>query len=178
MKMTKSGYVISVQGVRVITAIAFDPGRTTGYAIACVDDEGLFICYDEEKMDHKRLWDFVPLWIDHIICETFEFRQGKAKTGVDLYPCELIGVLHMRDQSTKVELHMQDPWVQSGKKVYYSDTKLKDMNFYQSSPHHGRSAVKHMLYWFKFGAGFQYTQGHAPELVSEVWIRRKISTSW
>lgn len=149
----------------MVTALALDPGRTTGFAVGNIDMQVCEVSYFQDKMDHSELYNFLGRgFYDHIICETFKFRQGK--TGVDLYPCELIGVVHLWDQRNDGDstLTMQEPWVQSGKKVFFSDTRLKDMGLYIKAIEHGRSAVKHLLYWFQFGAGSQYNEGQKIQL--------------
>lgn len=140
----------------MLKVIALDPGRTTGIAIASIDVEVCDIWYSQDKMDHKQLYEYLDEGaFDHIVCETFKFRHGK--TGVDLYPCELIGIVNLwQQQGDWTQLWMQDPWVQSGKTVFFSDKKLKDMELYIKGIEHGRSAVKHLLYWLHFGAGSQY----------------------
>lgn len=154
----------------IVTAIAFDPGRTTGYALGCKDETGYFVSYCEAVLDHLQLWKFIPS-VDHVICEDFKLR----KMGVDLYPLELIGVIKLWNQLVNRKPVMQQPWVQGDKDAYFSDKKLKDMGLYQATPEHGRSAVKHLLYWFQFEGGFKYDiPGQKPELVEETWIRRKM----
>src|SRR5574342_407595 len=108
-------------------AIAFDPGRCTGYALLSHGPSGLYgIAYGQEYLDHQQFYEFIPKDIDHVICESFEFRQGKQHSGVDLYPCELIGVLHLwyAYEEHAQSLVLQPATVQ-GKKAFFSDTMLK-----------------------------------------------------
>lgn len=162
----------------MITALALDPGRTTGYALALKDEENYFVAYDQAEMNHGELWRFIPPTVDFVICEKFDYRH--MKDGADLYPCELIGVVKLwvegptfRDDDL-VWLHMQEPSIQSEKKAYFSNAKLKSMNLYKASPEHGRSALKHLLHFFAFGPGYKYhVEGQAPELVEESWLREK-----
>lgn len=152
--------------------IALDPGRCTGYALAAKDDDSFDICYGQEYWNHSELYEFIPN-VDHIICESFEFRQGK-QLGVDLYPCELIGVVNLwYDNSTALSLTIQPATVQ-GKKAYFSDNLLKEMQLYQKGVEHGRSAVKHLLQWFYHGAGYRFmTTDLEPQLVEVGWFRKE-----
>jgi len=147
-----------------ILVLALDPGRTTGIAVGRKTERSLKIDYFQEEFEHHPLYDYLEslghLFLNHIICESFEFRQGK-QTGVDLYPCELIGVVKLfQSQWSDITLTMQPASVQ-GKQAYFSNDKLKDMKLYKRGEqyHHGRSAVKHLLQWFHFGAGFKYMEG-------------------
>lgn len=164
------------------TAIALDPGRTTGYALALKNEESYYVTYDQAELDHGQLWRFIPPTIDIVICESFEYRH--LKTGADLYPCELIGVIKLWvegptfRETDLIWLHMQEPSIQSDKKAYFSNAKLKEMDLYRSGVEHGRSAIKHLLYWFEFGPGFKYyVEGQKPELVEESWLREKAGLS-
>lgn len=142
-------------------ALALDPGRTTGFAIASFGSRTVLSC-GQLELSPRGLWAFLEQYLPddiecHVICESFEFRQGK-QLGVDLYPCELIGVLKLHrtlriDMSN--QLYFQPAYVQ-GKKAYFSDKLLKEMGIYDRRVEHGRSALKHLLYWFKFAQGARY----------------------
>ena len=152
--------------------VALDPGRTTGYAMAIVKDGKPYIGYAQAKWDHQQLFKFLDsLGECNIICESFEFRQ--RATGVDYYPVELIGVIQLIAQIELLYLAFQPASVQ-GKKAHFSDARLKQMELYQKGEdfHHGRSAVKHLLYWMHFGHGsmnkIDLTQA---ELVTISWLK-------
>lgn len=160
-----------------VAALALDPGRTTGYAFAWKDEDSFLVAYGQQLMTHGELWRFIPPLIDHVICESFEFRHGK-QLGVDLYPCELIGVVRLwvegptfREQDL-VELHMQT----AGQgKSYFGDEKLKSMLLYRRGVQHGRDACRHLLQWFYFGSGYQYIgTTDKPELIEVDEILKKI----
>lgn len=139
-------------------AFAIDPGRCTGYAVLSHSPSGRYnIAYGQEYFDHQELYEFIPKDVDHVICESFEFRQGKQQSGVDLYPCELIGVLHLwyAYEEYAQSLVFQPASVQ-GKKAFFSDEMLKELKLYQAGVEHGRSAVKHLLQWLHFGPGAKY----------------------
>jgi hypothetical protein len=154
---------------------AFDPGRTTGYAIAYRDETHYYVTCGQDRMTHIEFWNFIArLHADHLICESFEYRAFQSDA--DLYPCELIGVYELWHQMfVGKEAYFQKPSIQGAKKAYFSDAKLKSLDLYNPSFEHGRSALKHLLWWFKFGPGFQFFQsGVKPELVDELWIRKTI----
>lgn len=134
------------------TILALDPGRTTGICIAKGQDTELAIAYTQEKLDHVGIFQLLDdLMPDYVICESFEFRQGK-QIGIDLYPCELIGVVKL----WKPEVYMQTAAQGKG---YYDNDKLKELGLYRKGVQHGRDACRHMLYWLHFGPGarFRYT---------------------
>lgn len=138
----------------MITILALDPGRTTGYAIGRKDEHALKINYSQEQWNHRELASFIQrIKPNFTICESFEFRQGK-QTGIDLYPCELIGVVKF----------LCDPdhlWMQTAAqgKGHFSDIKLKDMQLYKRGFQHGRDACRHLLQWYYFGSGSQHDDG-------------------
>lgn len=139
--------------------LALDPGRTTGYALSVDGTVG----YGQLRLEPREFWDFLNRYLPvdvecHVVCEDFSFRQGSQHEGIDLYPCELIGILKLHrtfhvDMSH--QLYFQPASVQ-GRKAYFSDKMLKDMGFYIKGVEHGRSAVKHLFYWLLFGPGYQY----------------------
>jgi len=140
----------------ISTTLSLDPGRTTGYALGILDGNSLKIDYNQTEFDHLSLYEFLDYaHLDFIVCESFEFRQGK-QTGVDLYPCELIGVVKLYAASNPIELYMQTAAQGKG---YYDNDKLKEMDLYKRGLQHGRDACRHLLQWFSFGAGFQYIEG-------------------
>lgn len=149
--------------------LALDPGRCSGYALAYKDEESFDLCYAQAEWSHIELYEFIwKLRYTYIICESFEFRQGK-QLGVDLYPCELIGIVKLLSP----EVFMQPASVQ-GKKAYFSDNKLKQMGLYVKGVEHGRSAVKHLLQWFYHGSGYRFmAMDQDPQLVQEDWFRSK-----
>lgn len=167
----------------MIRIISLDPGRTTGFALAFVEDYKPFIAYSQDALSHKEFWTLLYSSYNgrsgapsalHVICESFHFRRGK--TGIDLYPCELIGVLHyFVAQHPPVRLYFQEPSVQ-GKHAYFTDAKLKEMRLYQKEFEHGRSAVKHLLHWLQFGHGASFEPDMDQcELVTIPWTKEKIA---
>lgn len=155
--------------------LALDPGMCTGYAIAYKGDRAFDICYSQEYFDANAFWRFLnETKSDYTVCESFEFRQAK-QTGVELYPVELIGILKLNRYFKSDSLYFQQAHIQGKKTAYFSDQRLKEMELYRKGVEHGRSAVKHLLYWFYQGAGFQFIHGKEiePTLVDEEWFRSK-----
>jgi hypothetical protein len=153
----------------MIKAIALDPGVTTGFAIGEIThtEEDLldgspiglmWVQTAQAKLSHKELMDYlVALRPHHIICESFEYRN-QARTGLVLKSKELIGIveLYAQMQAGKCELKMQPPGHVIGKDAYFTDDRLKRSGIYRKGQIHANEAVKHLLYWFQFGAGFRY----------------------
>lgn len=164
----------------MLLALALDPGKCTGYALAAQDTETFNVCYGEKYLDPEEFWRFLNHILpngdeSYVICESFEFRQGKQHAGIDLYPRELIGILKLHRHFKQDALYFQNPDIQGGKNVYFNDAKLKDLELYRKGVGHGRSAVKHLLWWFYFGPGFQFLSSpeQKAELVDEAWFRER-----
>jgi hypothetical protein len=144
-----------------IKVISIDPGVTTGYAVGVITDGYMKVRCDQNTFNHIELYDFlVGNHPDVVICERFDFR--KKAVGVNLYPVEMIGVVNYFIQERQrrdlvIDLFMQKP-AEQGKQAYWTDAKLKEVGVYDKSHEHGRSAMKHLLYWYTFGAGFQYNK--------------------
>lgn len=156
--------------------LALDPGRTTGYAVGAFVDSKPFIAYGQQKWSQLAFFHYLQNFgEENFVCESFEFRQGKQKDGLDLYAVELIGILNLHCAQTGAYLHFQKPFIQ-GDKAYFSDKRLKQMSLYQKGDefHHGRSAVKHLLHWTMFGHGADMGVNLATaELVTMEWITER-----
>jgi len=146
--------------------LALDPGRTTGYALG-YRHETLDIAYGETRFSHGELWDFLRNVNPHfIVCESFDYRRLKD---VDLYPCELIGIVHLYASMQERSVFLQKPSIQGSKDAYWSDAKLKEYDLYKKGTEHGRSALKHLLYWLQFGHGAQFGEVD-PMLTGVSWF--------
>lgn len=155
-----------------INLIALDPGRTTGVALASKDEDSLKIDYFQAKWNHLILYGFLHGRaqlgkLDHVVCESFEFRQGKQKTGVDLYPCELIGIVKLFEAQWAlngnkpiIPLTMQTAAQGKG---YYDDRKLRNLDLYKKAVPHGRDACRHLLQWLFFGPGYKYMENKSTD---------------
>jgi hypothetical protein len=145
-------------GVRRI--LSLDPGVTTGYAAAYYSTDRLSIGVDEHVWTPRGLYDWLKVYLREsnapttIIYEGFEYRN-KPRTGLNLTPVELIGVIKIFKERHEpiVDFVMQS--AASGK-AFFSDDKLKVMGAYKPGKKHGRDATRHLLQWANFGAGAQW----------------------
>lgn len=138
-----------------LIAACFDPGVTTGHAVATVDAPGkpIKIRSGQTRFDHIMLFQQLELLRPQfVVCEGFEYRNRK-RTGLILYPVELIGVIHLWAQLSKTPLYMQK--AMEGKS-YYSDKMIKDAKLWLPGKPHAMDAVRHLLHWFTFGYGYQF----------------------
>lgn len=147
--------------------IAIDPGVTTGYCYARVMEEVLYY-YPFQIMDDvddlfKRLHSFGPRYI---IMEDFQFRQGKQRTGINLFPVQLIGVAKLYSIITvqQCALELQSPYEGKG---YYNDAVLKRKGLYKRGIPHAMDASRHLLHFFAYKAGYQYNIQQA--VILESW---------
>ena len=148
----------------LVSILSIDPGGTTGYCYAKIRENVVTLTPNEKRTTPGGLYELLQWFIDedqgrgksHVVYEDFQFRQG-IRTGLDLTPAKLIGVIELCAESTSfVQFYVQQPSVQ-GDKAFFTNDRLKELDAYW--PHgkgHARSATKHLLYWLKFGAGAQY----------------------
>lgn len=161
----------------MLKIVSLDPGVTSGYALAVVEDPSrVFIAYGENRMTVRDLWDgLIKLSPDILICEDFEYRN-RARAGLDLTPVKMIGVVELWASPVKVAYGKEtkgfDVYFQKAAegKGHFSNEKLKEIGVYQKGVNHGRDACRHLLHWLQFGAGFQYVDEPALTLVDASWI--------
>lgn len=139
-------------------ALAIDPGETSGlcYAQFRSDSDAISLTIQQHVLNHDGLYTKLRIIDpDFIIFEEFEYRPraGSRYAAVNLYPKELIGVIKLYGARNHVPLYAQKPAQAKGG---FPDNLLKDRGVYTRGLAHGRDAVRHMLYWFEFGAGFKY----------------------
>lgn len=136
--------------------ISIDPGVTTGYCYAEITlSDGLKYCpfqsQDGVEVLYDKLHKFKP---DFIIMEDFAFRQGSQKTGVNLFPVQLLGIARLYTEwHPDARLFLQTAAEGKG---YYTDAILKKDNLYRKGIGHGMDASRHLLHWTNFGFGFQF----------------------
>ncbi len=155
----------------MISILALDPGKTTGFCYGTYAGQNLIIDPGEKILTAGGLDAFVRDFLDsgvpkYIIYEDFQFRQG-VRTGLDFTPAKLIGILELwKERDCGAHFYVQQPSVQ-GDKAFFNNDRLQELGAYW--PHgkgHARSATKHLLYWCKFGPGGQYIpQGTAIEML-------------
>ena len=148
---------------RGMKVLAIDPGVMTGYAYARINDAGEMQFFPFQMTDEvddlwRRLFEFKP---DRIVMEDFDFRGGhhRAATGINYFPLQLIGVTRLyelTEPTGRCALYLQKA---AQGKSYYTDTMLKKNNYYKRGVPHGMDAVRHLLQWATFGAGFKYING-------------------
>jgi hypothetical protein len=165
-------------------AIALDPGVTTGYAMGGIDDGLMTVVTGEQRWDHIGLWQFLTNGKpDFIICERFEFRQGKVtkenqyRKGLELFSRELIGVVHLYQQLEKarndrdVNVYMQNPMKEPkpGKipNTQFTNAVLQAHAIYKPGNGHANDAARHILHWWEVGPGYKYnTKGYKSGILS------------
>jgi len=155
----------------MISILALDPGKTTGFCYGAYAGDNLIIDPGEEVLTAGGLDAFIQSFISsgvpkYIIYEDFQFRQG-VRTGLDLTPAKLIGILELwKERDCGAYFYVQQPSVQ-GDKAFFNNERLKELGAYWAhGKGHARSATKHLLYWCKFGPGGQYIpQGTTIEML-------------
>lgn len=138
----------------MIKAVAFDPGKTTGFATGEIAEIHMLVSSAQAQLSHTELFDFLTKYEpDYIICERFDFRM-EARTGLELISRELIGVINLyTDQNERCTLVMQTPAQAKG---FWTDKKLLANHLYRRGHDHANDAMRHLMYWYKFGSGHQY----------------------
>lgn len=153
----------------MIKAIAFDPGKTTGFATGEMEEgkrsviDGPFwgpmmVQTAQALLSHGDIHQFLASYKpDYIICERFDFRN-KARTGLELISREFIGIINLYcELNPDCTLVMQSPGqVLNG---HFSPDKLKKLSLWRKDNIHANEACMHLLYWGRFGSGFQYCRG-------------------
>lgn len=137
------------------TLMGIDPGRTTGYCFAEINDLGETTLRPMQAVDDvddmwRRIVQVAP---DYIIIEDFEYRN-RARSGLDLFPVQMIGVVRLYT----LTIGKNAPVIQKAAqgKSYYTDTILKNGNMHVRGIPHAMDAMRHVLQWITFGAGFQF----------------------
>ena len=136
-----------------IRIMALDPGGTTGWATAIIEDSMLeTIECGQEKYDALNLWVTLIHYAPHyLVCETFRYRT-QSRAGLDLTSVKWIGIceLYAQQAGDACELKMQEP---SEGKGFWTDEKLKKAGLFIRGKPHSRDAMRHLLYFLTFKAG-------------------------
>jgi hypothetical protein len=141
--------------------ISFDPGGTTGVAALVLDTftQPEIPTGDVSKwMDTTVGWHVdhigpeshhVPLWFlleqfrpTSVVCESFEFRQGKQRAGIVLDSKEYIGVIKLWCALNKVPLIMQTAATGKG---FVTDEKIKALDLWVPGKKHAMDAMRHLI---------------------------------
>lgn len=137
--------------------LAIDPGGTTGYCKGSFDGETLLLQPGQERFTAGSLFNFIlseiPAYDEgkfYLIYERFDYRN-KARPGLDLTAPKLIGVMDLIVEEEGLLCYPQMPAEAKG---YWTDDQLKRFNVYVKGLIHGRDAMRHLLQWWQFKAGF------------------------
>jgi hypothetical protein len=161
-----------------LTVLGLDPGGTTGWCMyrAEIPNQAPHVYNKEEWLHgelgpgehHLRLLDFLScMHTDNfiIVCESFEFRQGKQRDNIVLDSKEYIGVVKLYGQSCEATHHgasLPNVVFQTasyGKGFWYpripgtkrrDPTKLKTVGLYQTGSTHMNDATSHVLQYLTF----------------------------
>jgi hypothetical protein len=157
-----------VEEMTTFTAIALDPGGTTGWAyyratkMECPEilpeAKVVYEWYEEEwnvgqlgPDDHA---DELLLLLEtnhtqeyHIICERFIPRPGKIGAKLDEAP-RYITIAEMFAKDRGVPLHMQMP---AQAKNFVPNTTVKKLNLWYPGQKHAMDAMRHLLFWLVNG---------------------------
>lgn len=156
------GIPLSQPNYRVI---ALDPGGTTGWdtysATRMVTPDGTVEWYDEEWRcgqlgpgdHHDQLYALLEdQHVQHyaVVCESFEFRQGKQRDNLNLISREYIGIVKMFAKERNVPLHMQSAGMAKGfvpDKGPMRNKKLRVMGLWVPGKKHAMDARRHLVFY-------------------------------
>lgn len=142
--------------------LAIDPGETTGYVIANVEDKKTFqileqgekIHFDKSRDKEPRLLELYN-WLkevdpDILIIENFKLyaHKASAQIGSEFIPVQLIAIAKFWAEKNKKPYHLQ---MASQAKGFVNDEKLKFKNLYYKGYKHSRDAMRHLIYFLQFG---------------------------
>lgn len=136
--------------------LSIDPGVTSGLAFASIKNGAMIFCPYQAEMRVSAIYELLLEYAPHhIICEDFTFRMGSQRTGLELFSRNVIGVVTLYQELTDCQLYFQQA---SAGKGYYNDEKLNHHDCYTKALQHGNDAVRHLLHWYTFGAGYAFNQ--------------------
>ena len=136
--------------------VAYDPGKTTGYAILDTLEAKSERLYDYGEIDTSegRGLDHVErklraLKPGQIICESFVHRHV---TGANYTAVEVIGILRKTAFQLRTPFLLQNAAV----KQFWDNNKLKMVEHYVPGKPHCNDAIRHALYYDSFILKHQY----------------------
>lgn len=134
-----------------ITILALDPGETTGYAWATIEEQKVteINAGQGEYSEYDLYLMLSAISPTAIIAESFEFRQ-RARTGLVLMSRNLLGVSRLWAELHGVFYSEQSA---SQGKSFFTDDKLRAMEAYKVGLQHARDATRHLFFWLAFGRG-------------------------
>jgi hypothetical protein len=148
---------------QLLKVVSLDPGITTGHASGVITDGKMGVVSGQDVWNEYELYTQLKFVKPNvIICEKFDFRNvKKSRDRVELFPRNLVGVVHLYVQECEandvpVEFYEQTPAQVMG---FFTDRRLKEEHLYKVAHEHANDAMRHILHWFMFGAGFKYNTG-------------------
>jgi hypothetical protein len=146
--------------------LALDPGITTGRALARIEDDKLLVSCHQAVWSHRECFEFIAkIKPRQLVVESFEYRNQK-RDNLELFSREIIGIAILASQLWPMAITYYPQSASQGK-GFYSDQKLKSLGVYDEHNEHGRDALRHLLHWWTFGAGYQFNQKQKVVLVGE-----------
>lgn len=147
----------------VIKVVAFDPGITDGFASGLINTTIGFmeVAADQQKWTVGELYTWLQeTKPDAVIHERFTYRN-RSRKGLVLESRNKIGVIQLYcEQNPNVFAFAQMP---ADAKTYFTDKELKANGVYRVKMPHANDAMRHLLRWFVFGAGYKYNKkGYGP----------------
>jgi hypothetical protein len=142
---------------------------TTGYCLATLEPEKScevkpFQVVDDVDDFLDRLKGIQPRYI---VMEDFEYRN-RARAGLNLFPVQLIGIARLYEMRAQHQVGLTLQKAAQGKS-YYKDETLKRLGLYKRGVPHGLDAMRHVLHWLTFGAGYQFnSKGPIEEFIKVV----------
>lgn len=137
--------------------LALDPGGTTGWATYTAtvmhDPDGNAEYYKQKyacgqfgpEEHHQQLYEFLESQrtsLYSVVCESFEFRQGRQRNNLNLMSKEYIGTLKTYSQIEQVSVVFQTAAVG---KSFVDDKKLKVMGLWFPRNKHAMDAMRHLV---------------------------------
>lgn len=141
--------------------ITFDPGGTTGIAVATIDSNVEVPKFEVEQLGpqqhHVELEDFLEHNLAHadrkfVVYETFDYRNT-SRSGLVLDSREYIGVITLWCKRRGVALYKQTPAQAKG---FVSDNILKELNLYSKAFRHANDAMRHLIYFIVNNDDFRF----------------------
>ena len=132
--------------------LAFDPGFTTGVAVARLHPTEFIPVLLREVGWHERLGDLMVLFsqfegmVETVVCEDFALYPSKAKEQIrSRFPSvQVIGNLQMLCELFSLPLVMQSPSVKAHALLLPEHRALLK----KAKSEHVNDAYKHLRYWF------------------------------
>lgn len=135
--------------------LTLDPGVTTGYTQAHITKDSVTIKADQKKWDHNGLW-IALCWYkpDIVVYEEFDYRRGLGDA--NLYPKELIGVLHLWVQRTDKLMRVYPQKPARKEEHFKKKETIMEKDLWVPSKPHAMDAMRHFLMWWTFGPGYKF----------------------